>query len=270
MIGIFQSFLKNKKYTLLGYVLGTTALLEMYVALFPTFSQVASDKLDLLIQSYPKEIWTVIGVDPNALSFSHLESFLATEQYSFVWPILMIIFAIGLANATIVSEVEKGTIEFFLAQPFSRVKFFLSRYLASATLIAAFVFATIYAVIPLAGIHNVDIKVGNNMTLAVSALLFGLAIFSLASVSSAIFSEKSKASVLSTGIILLMYVMNVLSGLKESLSDLKYYSFFHYFNGSTNFVQNQYVHNFAWFFLGVIVISTTIAAIIFSKRDISV
>jgi ABC-2 type transport system permease protein len=270
MFPIFWRFIKDKKYIFVGYLIGSVAFLEMYVALFPSFSKVAQDKINLLMQSYPKEIWTVMGLDPAKLSFGHIESFVATEQYSFIWPILLIILAISLANAAIVSDIEKGTIELILAQPISRLKIYLSRYLAGAAILTVFVFSSVYAIIPLTKIHHVPMYCQNNLTIAISGLLLSLSIYSIAMFASSIFSDKGKVSFITAGFVILTYVLNILAGLKDALKDLKYVSFFHYYSAMTNFVDNQFVAYSFWFFMGLILAFSLLGALWFNRRDITV
>lgn len=270
MWAIFKSFVKDKKNALLGFTFGSIGFLEMYVALFPTFSTVAADKLQLLMQSYPKEIWTVIGVDPAKPIFTKIESFVAMEQFSIIWPILLVILAISLANAAVAGEIERGTAEFVISQPISRTKIFFSRYLAGLTILAVFVFASSYALVPLTKIHNIPLHAENILTVALSGFLFVWAVFSVAFLASTIFSEKGKSSFLTTGFVIISYVFNVIAGLKESLKNLQYFSVFHYYNSTTNFVDNKFVDNALWFFAGIAVVATIAALFRYTKRDIAV
>ena len=94
--------------------------------------------------------------------------------------------------------------------------------------------------------------------------------FFLGSNSRAIFSEKGKANFMPAGILILMYVINILAGLQENLRNLKYLSFFYYFNPSKLLVHGE-LDSLAWFvFLGTFIVSTSLAIFWFNKRDISV
>jgi len=270
MLSVYFRFLKDKMWSILIYAMSTIVFLEMYVALFPTFGSVAQDKINLLINSYPKEIWTVLGLDPASLNFGKITTFVATEQYSIVWPIIVVILAVSMANSMIASEVEKGTMEQTLALPLQRWKVFAGRYVAAVSLLAAFSFATIYAIVPLATMHKIDIAGMNSLPLAVSGLLFGVTVFSIAAFGSALFSEKSKSAFLTTFIVIAMYGANVVGGLKTDLSWLRDYSIFHYFNGSTNLIHGTYVDNYLLFFLGVSGVAAVLALVRFTLRDTSV
>jgi ABC-2 type transport system permease protein len=121
MFGVFFRMMKDKFNTMLIYSLSSIAFLEMYIATFP-YVQKQADSFNQMVKSLPKEMFSALGIDPSQLSYSNLQSYLATEMFSFMWPILAIIFCTSLANYSIAGEIEKGDIELTLAQPVSRTK----------------------------------------------------------------------------------------------------------------------------------------------------
>ena len=128
--------------------------------------------------------------------------------------------------------------------------------IAGALAVLVFVALTIYAAIPLAKIFNVEVQVHNYSSLALMAFLFGLAIFSIAMFLSAIFSDRGKVYFISAGIVVLMYVASIVAKLKEKYADLKYFSFFHYFNTVKILIHNEIDKIGIWVFIGVIVVFT--------------
>ena len=174
------------------------------------------------------------------------------------------------ASAQFAGEIEKGTIETMLAQPISRLKFFFSKYFAGLIYIVSFTLISVYCVIPLAAIHDVSYSTSNLNKIAALALLFAVAVFSLGMLSSTIFSEKGRANFAVGGLLILMYVANVISAFKDSLKDLKYVSFFHYFDYSGALVRGVLEAKAIWVFLGVAIAATIMAAIWFRQRDIAV
>lgn len=52
------------------------------------------------------------------------------------------------------------------------------------------------------------------------------------------FSDKGKATMASGGVLIVMYFLNIISSLKDSLVNLKYASFFNYFNASSLMAKN--------------------------------
>jgi hypothetical protein len=103
---------------------------------------------------------------------------------------------------------------------------------------------------------------------AIVGLLFGLAVFSLAMLVSALFSEKGHVSMVMGGLLVLMYVLNLVAALKDSLADLKYLSFFHYFDAQSALTNGELNLASVWVFGAVIVISTVMGAVVWKRRDV--
>ncbi len=122
---------------------------------------------------------------------------------------------------------------------------------------------------PLAAIHDIDYELVNFSNFFVFALLFGLATYSIAMFFSSIFSQKGRVYFVTAGIIILMYVANIVSALKDNLEDIKYVSYFHYFDSSQLLVHNKIDDLAYWIFIGSIVVFTAAGALIFNRRDIA-
>ncbi len=261
---IFSRAIKDRRLLLIIYCLSAVALLWMYIALFPEFSQVKVD----FIKSMPEGFLKAFNFDLS--SFTTVQGFLATEQFSLVWPLLVIALVIGFSGFALAGEVEKGTIEFLLSEPIARLKLFFGRYLAGLLMLVIFTIISILAAIPFCQIYHISFNTNHFYTMTLMSFLFGLAIFSLGMMFSAIFSDKGKVFFLSAGILVLMYVLNVVSSLKESLVNLKYASFFYYYSPPKALTYNQIDHWAYLVFIGVAVMATLAGAIYFARRDIAV
>lgn len=268
MFGIFLRILKDKKNAFIAYSIGAIATVEMYIALFPAIRDQAQ-QLNKLLEAYPKGFMEAFGFTSTEALFSHLESYMSTEYFSFFWPIMVITMMISFANLMIVTELERGTIELTLSQPVSRLKLFFTRYLAGALYFLAFDFISIFVMIPLAKLHNISFVFENYVTIFWFSFLFGMVIFSLAVFCSAIFSDKGKAIAVSTAALLGMYVVNIVSTLKDNLKNLQYGTIFHYFTPSTVFGQNEIIKYSVPVFVGAIVVLTGLAAFWFNRRDLA-
>ena len=146
MFTVFKTILKDKKMTLLAYIIGSAVFVEMYLALFPALKSQA-EMLNKLIASYPQGFMSAFGFEGTAAFFSTVENYMSTEFFSFFWPILAIIMLVSFAFSMIVGEIEKGTIELVLAQPISRIRIFFSRYTAGLLYFAIFSGTSIFSII---------------------------------------------------------------------------------------------------------------------------
>ncbi len=133
-----------------------------------------------------------------------------------------------------------------------------------------FTSCSIFPVIPLAKLYNVDYVFENYVTIAILGLLFGWAIFSMAMMFSSFFSERSKTYLITGSVLIIMYAFNVSASFKETWKNLKYFSFFHYYDYNQALINNSIDNLSFWVFGGTILICTLIGAIWFNKRDVAV
>lgn len=266
MLTLFWRTIKDRKLSLLIYCIAVVGFIWMYIALFPSISK-SFGQLKDYINSFPKGFLDAFGLD--AESFVTFEGYIGSEQFTFIWPIMVIALTISFAGGAIANEIEKGTAEILLSQPISRLKIFFSKYLAGVFTLAVFVFVSVGCIFPMAMAYNITMKSENFIKLGLLGFVLGLAILSLSMLFSAIFSDKGRANFIPAGILILMYVINIISGLQENLKNLKYLSFFYYYNPSKLLVRGQ-IDNLAWWvFLGTFIIATILAAIWFTRRDIA-
>ncbi|MEI7690199.1 MAG: ABC transporter permease subunit [bacterium] len=269
MLGIFWRTVKDKKISLIIYSVASVGFLEMYIALFPSL-QKQSQQLSALMKSYPDSFFKAFNIDPNQLSFTEIGSYLGMEQFNFIWPVMAIAFAIGFANYSLAGEVEKGTAEILLSQPISRLKIFFSKYIVGLSFLAIFTFISVFAIIPLAKMHGANVDVSKIAFFALISFLFVWAVYGIAFLASSFFAEKGKAAFTVSGILVLMYVLNIVGGLKESLRDLRYFSFFNYFQPA-NVIDKGQADNLTFYvFIGVAIVASLLAALWFNRKDVAV
>lgn len=269
MLALFWRTIRDRKYSILAYFLASVAFLWMYVALYPQIRDQAQN-FSKLLEAYPESLMKAFNIDPNQMLFSTIEPYLAMEQFNFVWPIMLFAFFIAWGGSAIAGEVEKGTIEMLLAQPILRLKIFMAKYLAGLLAMVLFTAVSIYSVIPLAKIYHISYDLPHYWTLFTVGSLLGWAVFSLAFFFSSLFSDKGKAYFLTSGILVVMYVLNILANLRENLRGLKYFSFFYYYDPGRALVDGR-IDNWAYLvFFGAIIMFSALTILIFQKRDISV
>ena len=241
----------------------------MYIGMFPSFAD-KKEEFNQLMQYYPADLMKAFGIQEVGAIFSSIENFLAMEQFGIVWPIVVIAFVVSIGGSSIAGEIEAGTIETLLELPVSRVKIFFAKYLGGLVLTAIFTAVSIFAAIPLAAAYKVDYQTSHYVTMFVVGMLFAWAIMSIAFFFSVVFNSKGKAYFIPVGILILMYVLKIISSLKESLKDLQYTSFFYYYDANKALIDNAIDKWSYLVFGGVIIVFTIIAVIWFSKRDVAV
>lgn len=262
--------IKDRKISLITYIIVSILIVVMYVAIFPIFQEQSKSFTEIL-KAYPESLWKALGSSSSSLQMmSDIQAFLSLEAYGMFWVVVLCFMFIGIAGGALAAEIEKGTMEILLSLPIARLKLFFSKYLMGVLALIVFVIVSVFSAIPIAAAFGIPTIPQNYLTMALAGFMLGLAIFSIAMMFSAIFSEKSKVFFMTGGLIILMYLANVVSALITQLENLKYFSFFHYYNAADALVHNN-IDLWAYpVFLGTIIVCTAIGAYVFEKRDIAV
>ncbi len=241
-------------------------LLWLYVALFPFFQELGTEMVKIF--SSIEGMAEIFPITEEV--FQSIENFLAMEQYSIMLPMLMIFLLVGLAANSLSADVENGTAEIILARPVSRLKLFFGRYMAGIITLILFVAFTSLMIAPFGELHNLEYSLSNFVLISFLLFFFGWAVFSLAIMVSAIYSEKSKVSMYVGGGILAMYVMQIVASTNEKFDFIQYLSFFYYYDYEAAILQNTLAASNIILFGVVAVAATAIGAWWYNKRDVAV
>ena len=267
MLKLIWATIKERKWPVLIYSTSSILLLLLYVALYPSL-QSQNQQLAEVMKNMPESFLKAFGMSSSLLTNFTLESLLASKQFSLVFQVLAAILAISIAGNDLSGEIEKGTIEFLLSQPISRLKLYFARFLSGVVLLTFFVAVSTLLAIPLAEAFNVTYVASNYYKLFLVAELYSLAVYSIAYFLSALFSSKGRVYGISAGLITAMYIAYLFAALKDSLDNLKYISFFHYFSADVLFSGTIDKVGIFIFSL-IIIIGIGIGAVIFKNRDIA-
>lgn len=267
MYAIIKKELKERKLSLIIYILVALMLVWVYMVLFTTVRDQAQS-LNKLVETYPEALKKAFKIEGGG--FNTIESFLSYELFSLMWPLLAIMLALSRAGNAIAGEIERGTIGTLLTQPLSRTKILLSKYYSGIISLGAFIVASILTPIPMAWAYGYPIHPKNFLLTALLCSLFALSILSVSIFCSAIVSDRSKVYGLVGGTIFLMYVLNVVSGIKPELDKLKYLSVFHYFDAANVMTHAHLPLGTCLLFGAVSVFGIVGGLVAFNKRDISI
>ena len=266
---LIKRTIKDSWLTSVIYIAVSILFAWIFVSIFPSF-QSASANFNELLKSYPETLLKAFGYDPETPIFSSLEAYISLENFSFMYQVLVVGIAASFASWAIAGQIEKKTMSVLLSLPLDRAEIFFAKYLSNTFIIVIFNAVSIYSIAFFAKVYHVDYNLEHYHLMFFASLLFSMSIYALSIFFSSIFRDKGKVIFFSTGIVLVMYAMFVISSLKENLIDLKYGSFFYYFN-STSILAKGIIPDYMYLvFGGTIIVFTALAFLIFSKRDISV
>lgn len=266
MLTITKRILRDRFVGFVSYTIGGILLVLMYVAILPSVQQ-SQAQLNDFIKNLPEGLIKAFGMSGD---FGSLQGMLALKQYNLVWPLLLIFLVVSLAGAVIAGEIENRSIEIILSSAKSRVEIFFGKYMAGLTYMVVFVVATTLCAIPLAKFYGLAYQTANYYTLMYLSLALGFAVLGLSYLFSSLFSNKSRVFAISGIIYIAMYVLFILTSLKDSLKDLQYLSFFYYYNVNDALLYNKLDHLALVVFVAIGLIASVLALVVFIERDIAV
>ncbi len=259
--------IKNKRTAIIAFCVSGAASLMMYIGLFPTLQKQFTSYADL-VKAYPEGLMKALNFDVSTITT--FEGYLSAEHFGIIWPLIAAFFLVAFAGSAFAGEIERGTIGLVLSQPVSRSRVFWSKVLAALVGHLVFLLFSVVAIAPLAAAFGVSFKADNLLAISLLCFTFGLGIYGIAVFFAVLFSEKGKAYAVTAGILVAMYVLNILSALKPSLEELHYASFFHYFNASKAMVSGTLPVDAIIVFAVVFVIGSLAAWWRFVRRDLAV
>lgn len=267
MLALIKKSIYNNRKKLFIYIVLSLLMLWMFAAFYPAVRDEAED-MTKLFEAYPEELFQAFGVEGTDV-FSTFEAFLGVEHFSIMWPILVIILTISLGTSAIAGEIDDKTIEILLSQPMSRTKIYIAKYVSSTVIILVFNFVSILAIFPFAKIYNIELATENYFTLLILCILLSMSLFSISIMFSSYFSTKGLPTSTATGLVIIMYALNMLSTFQKSVEKVKYLSFFYYFDYNLALKSNQIELVSILVFAGTIIISSIAGLVHFKKRDIA-
>ena len=268
MLAIITRTLKDNRVSLAVYILICALFVWMMVAFFPSMLE-NSQGMAEAFANYPKEFFEAFDITNLDVMFASLEGFLAVEYYSIIWPIIAIILVLSFGSGAIAGEIDRGTIEVLLAQPVSRARLYWAKCVAGVIIIAALVILSSLCVPLFASLYNIEFQWESLFVISSLGFLFSFALFGITMMFSALSSSKGRAASIVGGVVIIMYGLDLVSKFKESVENLKYLSFFHYFDHNAALIHNQLDLLNIFVFLTVGIVGLIIGAVIFQKRDIA-
>lgn len=263
---IFWQTVRNRRTSWMIYsVIGLLSLL-LYLATFPAVQSISAD-YNKILATMPKALLQAFNISQSSLT---LMGYLTSKHFGLVWPVMMIFLMTSYSGGAMAKEIDTRSMGLLLSLPVSRLRLYLVRVLAGATGLAVFVILTEAVTWPLAKLFNFTLLASDIINLGILGFCFGLAILGLGMMFSSLVSESGKSAGAMAGLVLAMYIINIVAQLDSKLKDAKFISLFHYFlpgsvvdGGHLDMVSLAVL-------IGVGVAAAAVGAWVFVRRDVSV
>jgi ABC-2 type transport system permease protein len=200
------------------------AILTMYsVIIIWMFDPEFADML-VQYQEIMPEMMSAFGMTGDT---SSLVAFMNTYLYGFLMLIIPMIFELMLVNHMVMKYVDNGSLACILATPNSRKRVIITQILAILISIILLIgTVTLIGYLSAEIMFEGELDVEKYMNLNFSTLLLHFAISGIAFFAACIFDEEKGYLALGAGLPLTFYLIQMLSGMGDSLDKLKYVTLF--------------------------------------------
>jgi len=268
MLAIWRWELRQRRYAILWWTLGSVLLTVLIMALYPSIRDKAND-LNQVINQLPQGLRELKTGGAESVNVADPIAFLNSQIFYATLPIIWIILAITRGSSILGRDEQNHTLELTLARPVSRGRILLAKALSLITEFVVVGGITLLAIMlfcPLFDLH-VDashVAIATVYTAGFS-LSFGLIAFALQAAGN---FTRRLASVIAVIIGFGGYLIASLSGLTNWLKVPAKLAPYHYF-APDKILAGQPVHGLNLYLTGVLIFTILVSYFGFRRRDIN-
>jgi ABC-2 type transport system permease protein len=174
---------------------------------------------------FPPELMAAFGMTG---SLADPGVFFTTYIGSMLWPVIAAIAGIILATRPVAADVERGWADVVLCTPLTRGRSLAAAIASQALVLAMLAAATVGGLLVAGGLVGADFDAGRFAAAAAVLWLFGCAIAGVTSLLGALTLSRSIAGGAVGGILILMYLVNIVAQVQVDLAWLASFSAFKY------------------------------------------
>jgi len=249
-----------------GQILGWGLGLALYgLMIVPMYDVIGAQQgqLQQMLASYPPEFLAFFGGDTNSLITP--AGFLGMYAFSMM-PVIIGVFAVLAGSGLIVSDEERGRLDLIIAYPVGRSSFFFGRSLGILGAALTIMMLGWLGFCLMLGRSNLGFGWGEVVVPFLSLLAQTLVYATLALLLSMFLPSRNLAAMVTGAFMVTSYFVSSLSFMDERLEAVSQFMPYHYFQT----VLSYHELNLTWLFalLGISVLMTTVAWLLFIRRDI--
>lgn len=257
---IFKTF-RDKRFFILGWVLGLALLSYTITILYPTFN---STMLDEMAESIPAAMQGFIGELAN---LKQLDGYIGSQVFEINLPIFIFVFAVLIAVGLTVTEEDKGQLRTLIALPISRRKILLAKWASIASLSLLVSLATIVGVY--LGLWQINESMNTADMLNLTLILWLLTTTIATLIFAVGLATGSRALTITTGVVIAAgsYLLTTFAQGVEWLQDYEWLSILYYFP-APEIAAGTVEANNIFVYLGLLLAALIATLIFFPRRDI--
>jgi ABC-2 type transport system permease protein len=260
---VFAKTLRDQRRSYPWWAAGIALSVLSYSAFWPSLLENA-ERFEGYLDELPEFFKELIG----SAGFTTPEGYLRSELFSFLMPILLLVFAIGAGARAIAGEEEARSLDLLLSTPVRRRRVLLDKLAAMALGTGGLVVVMWASVVALGPIWDLRPDLGLFTAASLHLFLLALAFGAIALAVGAATGSKGLAAGVPSGIALVTFIVNVLGATVSWVEPLRPLSPFYYYAASepiVNGVEPRHVLVLS----AVTVVATALGLRAFERRDLA-
>lgn len=233
-------------------------------AFYPTILENAA-AFEKMMAIYPKELMAAFGITG---SLGAPGTFINSYVFQFLWPLAAAIAAIMLATR-VAADAESGFLDLPLSTRLPRLRYLGATIASQVVSLAVLSALTIGAIVAVDLLIEPDFDLGRLALAGVHAFAMAIAIAGVTSALAVILLDRGRAGGLAAGLLIVMYLLNVIAQLSPDVRELARLSIFHYFDLKPLIDSGTYPTGDSLLFLAVAAAGWLLALVLFRRRDLA-
>jgi len=264
---VFGAAMWNRRRSLAWWIGGSFAYLLFLGSAFPTLADNAAD-FEKMLDSYPEALRAMFNI-VEGVSLGSGPGFLHMELYSFVLPLLLIIFAVGFGARAVAGEEEEGTLDLILSGPTARHRW-LAHQFAAMTALTFLIGLVNFAAILLAGVaFDMGLAPGKLAAATFGVVLIALVFGALALAVGAVTGKRGVAIAVASAVALAAYLVFSLAEVVTWLGTVQKASPWYYYAASAPLLKGiEWAH--AGVLAAIAVALPVAGGVVLERRDLAV
>lgn len=261
MFNVFFKTLRDKRFFILGWVLGLAFLGFAMTSFFPSFN---GGQIDEMLASMPPALQGLIG---ELQDWHELPNYIASQIFDVRLSIIIAVMAILLAIGLTVAEEDKGQLRTMISLPISRRRIITAKWLVAVLISGLAVLGTVAGVV--LGTLVIDESL-DAMVLVRLGLLAWLMVAALATIIFAVglaTGKRALTTILALVVAIGGFLLTTFAQAVDWLEPFSPLSFFHYFP-AVEIAKGTIEWWNVVFYATCIVVALIITYIFFPRRDI--
>jgi ABC-2 type transport system permease protein len=236
-----------------------------FITVFYTNVVQNAAEFENLVKAYPKALMAAFGIEG---SLADPGVFLGGYVYSFIWPLVAAIGAIALASR-IATDADRGFLDIALATPLSRLTYLAGSIVTQLVGLAVLALAMVGAVIVGDLLIEPDFPTASVALSTIHSIVFGYAIAGPATLLAVLVLDRGRAAGVAAGVLVAMYLLNVIGVLAPDLEPATVISIFNHFDLKPLIRDGTYPIGDTVLLSAIAIAGWALALVAFRRRDLS-